>query len=170
MEEKKLCKYCKTEIPKDAKICPNCHKKQGVKIWQIVLVVLIVLCIIGTFSSGSDKSYNVDSQSQSNSQQNQSAVSETEETKPKEDFTVSDLATEEDSFSYYITGTVTNNTDEEKSYVQIIFNLYDSEGNQIGTAMDNINNLKAGGTWKFKALALESENIASYEVSEVTGF
>lgn len=25
-EETKKCKYCKTEIPKDAKVCPNCRK------------------------------------------------------------------------------------------------------------------------------------------------
>ena len=24
----KLCKHCKTEIPYDAKVCPNCRKKQ----------------------------------------------------------------------------------------------------------------------------------------------
>lgn len=27
--ETKLCKYCQTEIPAKAKICPNCRKKQG---------------------------------------------------------------------------------------------------------------------------------------------
>ena len=26
--ETKLCKYCKSEIPYDAKVCPNCRKKQ----------------------------------------------------------------------------------------------------------------------------------------------
>ena len=27
--ETKLCKHCKSEIPKGAKVCPNCRKKQG---------------------------------------------------------------------------------------------------------------------------------------------
>ena len=26
--ETKLCKYCKSEIPYDAKVCPHCRKKQ----------------------------------------------------------------------------------------------------------------------------------------------
>ena len=25
----KICKYCKTEIPYGAKVCPQCRKKQG---------------------------------------------------------------------------------------------------------------------------------------------
>ena len=37
------------------------------------------------------------------------------------------------------------------SYLQIEYNLYDADGAQIGTALANINNLKAGGTWKFEA-------------------
>ena len=27
--ETKVCKHCQTEIPKKAKVCPNCRKKQG---------------------------------------------------------------------------------------------------------------------------------------------
>lgn len=42
VKEQKLCKYCKTEIPKDAKICPNCRKKQKKK-WPIILIVVILL-------------------------------------------------------------------------------------------------------------------------------
>lgn len=49
----KLCKYCKTEIPIDTKICPNCKKKQkgGLK-WVIISV--IALGIIGIFNKGSN--------------------------------------------------------------------------------------------------------------------
>ena len=28
----KICKHCQSEIPKKAKICPNCRKKQGGKL------------------------------------------------------------------------------------------------------------------------------------------
>ncbi|MBD5543754.1 MAG: DUF5067 domain-containing protein [Lachnospiraceae bacterium] len=72
----KLCKYCKTEIPVGAKVCPNCRKKQsGVLKWVIIGVV-----IIGIFSAvaggGSDKdaqvSDNSDSQNSQMSAQNPS--------------------------------------------------------------------------------------------------
>ena len=55
MSETKTCKYCKTEIPKDAKICPNCRKKQKGPLGIIILVIL-VLVIIGAAVSGNDSS------------------------------------------------------------------------------------------------------------------
>ena len=37
---KKMCKHCKAEIPKTAKVCPNCNKKQGGVIkWVIIAVI-----------------------------------------------------------------------------------------------------------------------------------
>ena len=50
-------------------------------------------------------------------------------------------------------------------------NYYDSEGNIIGSCIDNQNNLDANGTWKFKAMCLESvDQIARYELKEITGY
>lgn len=46
METKKICKYCKTEIDKSAKICPNCRKKQGPKIFRWVVLALILLVVV----------------------------------------------------------------------------------------------------------------------------
>ncbi len=57
--ETKLCKHCKTEIPYDAKICPNCRKrvKGGALKWiALAVVVLIVLAAVG--SSGDSDSSN----------------------------------------------------------------------------------------------------------------
>jgi hypothetical protein len=51
MNGTKICKYCKTEIPKDAKICPNCKKKQKGKL-GIVLAVVVVLLVIGAVAGG----------------------------------------------------------------------------------------------------------------------
>ncbi len=48
----KQCKYCKTEIPSDAKICPNCKKKQKGKGWIIAVIAIII--VIGIFGSTSD--------------------------------------------------------------------------------------------------------------------
>ena len=56
----KQCKYCKTEIPVDAKICPNCKKRQqpsGCLIALIVVIVVVVLIgIIGGGTSGGSAS------------------------------------------------------------------------------------------------------------------
>ena len=50
--------------------------------------------------------------------------------------------------------------------------LLKQQENQIGSAMANINSLKASGTWKYKAIALidSSDEIAKYELSEITGW
>lgn len=72
-------------------------------------------------------------------------------------------------FANYITGIVQNNTDKDYDYLQISFTLYDEQGNVIDTAFTNVNNIKAGGTWKFEAMFFE-ENVASWELDEITGW
>ena len=47
----KKCKYCKTEIDKDAKICPNCRKKQRSKIWVVIGIFIIFIGIGSLFSN-----------------------------------------------------------------------------------------------------------------------
>ena len=43
----KICKHCAMEIPYNAKVCPNCRKKQGMGCLPIVLIVLGVFILIG---------------------------------------------------------------------------------------------------------------------------
>lgn len=51
--ETKECKYCKSEIPKKAKVCPNCRKKQsGIGKW--VVIVILAILIIAAISGGND--------------------------------------------------------------------------------------------------------------------
>ena len=45
-QETKTCKYCGTEIPKSAKVCPNCRKKQSHKVRNTILIILGVLMIV----------------------------------------------------------------------------------------------------------------------------
>lgn len=52
----KLCKHCKTEIPYDAKVCPNCRKKQGMGLVMKIVVAILALGIIGAiFGGGSEE-------------------------------------------------------------------------------------------------------------------
>lgn len=52
-QETKLCKHCQSEIPKKAKVCPNCRKKQGGALKWIILAV-IVLGLTGACAGGGD--------------------------------------------------------------------------------------------------------------------
>ena len=45
MSETKQCKYCKEEIAYDAKICPNCRKKQKSKKRMVFVIVLIIIIV-----------------------------------------------------------------------------------------------------------------------------
>lgn len=47
----KVCKHCQTEIPKKAKICPQCRKKQG-GVMKWILLVLIAGGLLGAMSGG----------------------------------------------------------------------------------------------------------------------
>lgn len=42
----KLCKYCRTEIPKDAKICPHCRKKQSHTLRWVVIGIVAFFVIV----------------------------------------------------------------------------------------------------------------------------
>lgn len=69
-EEKKktkICKYCKSEIPADAKICPHCRKKQkGGKLkWIIIAVIVIIIIAAAAGSGGDDSPKKVEGDSQS---------------------------------------------------------------------------------------------------------
>ena len=52
--ETKVCKHCQTEIPKKAKVCPNCRKKQG-GILKWIIVVIIAIAVISAFTGGDDE-------------------------------------------------------------------------------------------------------------------
>ena len=57
MEDKKLCKYCKTEIPKAAKVCPNCKKKQSHIARWIILGILGVIIIGSVIGGGNNEDF-----------------------------------------------------------------------------------------------------------------
>lgn len=44
--ETKICKHCQTEIPKKAKICPNCRKKQGMGALGKTILIIFLIALI----------------------------------------------------------------------------------------------------------------------------
>ena len=53
--ETKKCKHCQSDIPKKAKVCPNCKKKQGGKL-KFFLIAFLVIGIIGSAASNGEDS------------------------------------------------------------------------------------------------------------------
>ncbi len=161
----KICKDCGEEISKDAKVCPKCGKEQR-NFFQkhIIITIILVLFILGVIASAGTTT------SSNNNANGTSPSSATSVSQSTEKFTLVSHQMTGNEFSNYIEGEIKNNTDKQYTYVQVTFILYDENGAQLGTAMDNINNLEANGTWKYKAVALTTENVASYKLSEITGW
>lgn len=164
----KKCKYCQSEIDSKAKICPNCRKKQNkFPVWlRVLLAFLIIIIGIGLLGEDTSTNNNNGSTNENNTNNNENKNEE------KFSYEVTNSAPDEYNISYYIEGTVTNNKDKEYSYVQIEFICYDSEGNNLGTALDNTNNLLGNETWKFKAVAMFSdvENIDHCDFKDITSW
>lgn len=84
VQETKKCKHCQSDIPKKAKVCPVCKKKQGGKLKWIIIAV-VVLGIIGVVSGGGGDSNNSDSktssQTNTNSESKQNTSSDSEKEK-----------------------------------------------------------------------------------------
>lgn len=50
----KICKHCKSEIPYEAKVCPQCRKKQGGKL-KWVIIALVAILFIGAMAGNGEK-------------------------------------------------------------------------------------------------------------------
>ena len=142
--------------------------KEGKKgVGKIVLIVVVVLVVIGAIGSMGGKGGTDQAPASDEAQ-----TSEQQPVEQTEPYTISDEQLDtSNGYAVYINGTLTNNTDNEASYIQVEYNLYDADGAQVGTALANTSNLKAGGTWKFEAIGTAApDEVASYELADVTGF
>lgn len=125
--ETKKCKHCKTEIPKDAKVCPNCRKKQGGKL-KWIIIAIVVLAIIGAAFGGSEEPQKADSNKASSSKENNKKDEKTKftigETAEMNDVQVTMVNYEESDGSEYnkpaegnkfvlVNFEITNNSDSE---------------------------------------------------------
>lgn len=79
-KEIKLCKHCQTEIPKKAKICPNCKKKQrGILKW--VIIFLLALGFIGSIGNSQKENKTQGSQQSATTENDNNRNNETGEEK-----------------------------------------------------------------------------------------
>lgn len=74
----KVCKYCQTEIPKKAKVCPQCRKKQG-GVGKIILLVIVGFILLGScFGSSSDEKTGTNNATTNNNSSAENTSQETE--------------------------------------------------------------------------------------------
>lgn len=142
----KKCKDCGAEISKSAETCPQCGRKQNKPIIKKMIILIIALLIIVAIAGAS-------------------------QSEKKENLVLVSSEMNYDGYSTtYIEGTIENKSDKEYSYAQVTFNLFDAEGNQLGTAVANINNLQPNASWKYKAIGLTTQKVERFELQEITGW
>lgn len=137
------CKACGKEVAKGVKRCPHCGKdNRSFVVRHKVLSAIAILVTLGGVCGVMGEGEVVE----------ENKVVEKEVKVDK--YQVEITSGYNDGYALYIEGTVTNNSGRDLTYVQILIPTYDADGNKVGDAMDNINNLKDGETWKFKAMDL----------------
>lgn len=73
--ETKKCKHCQSDIPKKAKVCPQCGKKQGGAL-KWIIIAIVALIIIGSASGGEDEPKKVENNNSGASISTEAATSE----------------------------------------------------------------------------------------------
>ncbi|MBR2869846.1 MAG: FxLYD domain-containing protein [Clostridia bacterium] len=75
-------------------------------------------------------------------------------------------------YSAEIRGVIKNTSSNDYDYVEIEYTVYDQKGNNIGTALANVNNLGAGETWSFTATLLDFPSSApeSFKLKDITAW
>lgn len=122
----KICKHCQSEIPKKAKVCPNCRKKQGGKL-KWIIIAIVVIGIIGAAMGGGGSD---DSTAKSDSNSKADTDAKQEETIEYTQVSISDMvdaldknaaaASDEYKDKYLeITGKLSN-IDSDSSYISIL--------------------------------------------------
>ncbi len=145
----KLCKYCKTEIPAGAKICPNCKKKQGGAVKWIVIVV-VVLVLISAAAGGGDKDESKQASNTNNTSNNSESSQNVSQDTSKE---TTPQETKEETKDKYNVGDIWENKTLKMTYT----NCYEfTDYNQF--------NAPADGN-KIICVEFEFENIGKSDTS-----
>lgn len=97
------------------------------------------------------------------------AVSEPEDPIAQAGFRVSPVTIEKTKGSslVYAVGTLTNASERQRFGVKILFDLFDENGQKVGTAKDYQQVIEPKGEWRFHALVVASK-AASAKVTSVT--
>ena len=136
-----------------------------------VAAVAIVLATQSAYSAAIDEAASGTVQTSEGASAAAPAAGETTSAESADKYSIDGEELTGDAYSCKISGVYTNKAGKDLSYVQVSYNLFDADGNQIGTALANTNNLSDGGTWKFEAFGSAAvDQVASYKIGDVTGF
>lgn len=145
---------------------------RGFSIAAVIVNVLAIAIVFGTqsaYSSAIDEAAKGTISTEDGS--SVAAASASAESGAADKYSIADEQMTGDDYTTTISGTFTNLTDSQLGYVSVGYNLFDADGNQLGTAYANTSNLDAGGTWKFEAVGMYGQaKVASYKLADVTGF
>ena len=119
--------------------------------------VVLVCCVVVVGTSDGDTS------SSDNGVQEQQEQQEVKRNTDLDKYQVQILDSRSDGFATYITGTLV--ADRDYSYVQILIPCYDADGNKLGDAIANVNNLNKGESWKFEAMSIDTD-VASFDINK----
>jgi hypothetical protein len=72
-------------------------------------------------------------------------------------------------YSFKVRGRFYNGSGKSYDYIQISFDVFDSQGNKCGTAFDNLNRLGPGQTWSFTAHYFGSNGQGYNKTPEIRG-
>ena len=120
--------------------------------------LVVLVCCVGAFASGDS-----DTGSSDSGVQEQQEQQEVKRNTDVDKYQVQILDSRSDGFATYITGTLV--ADRDYSYVQILIPCYDADGNKLGDAIANVNNLNKGESWKFEAMSIDT-NVASFDINK----
>lgn len=136
-----------------------------------VVAVAIVLATQSAYSAAIDEAVSGTVQTSDETSVAAPAAGETTAAESADKYSIDGEELTGDAYSCKISGVYTNKAGKDLNYVQVSYNLFDADGNQIGTALANTNNLADGGTWKFEAFGSAAvDEVASYKIGDVTGF
>ena len=150
-QETKICKHCGTQIPKAAKICPNCRKKQKGGVGKIIAIVLVVLIIIGIISAmgGSNESDNAATAVESSD----TTTTTNENSKTEAETTAEDTSGTEDTSSTVAVGDTYDNKGLIITYDSL--NLDYTDYNEFSAPKDG---------YKYIEVSLTYENTSDSDV------
>ena len=133
-------------------------KLLGKLVKGFVLLVGLLVCLVACVAfMGGD----------SDTSSNDGGTQEQQEVKQNTDvdkYQVQILDSRSDGFATYITGTLV--ADRDYTYVQILIPCYDADGNKLGDAIANVNNLNKGESWKFEAMSIDTD-VATFDIDKV---